>query len=235
MKTKLLLLAFLLCACLQASAQTPDSVFYRHSLGVTINPIYDDVFISKHPVAYGMIYRYQYKANKALRVGVSGAYETRTYLTTLKDHPSPKDSLFTTKFIELSLGHEWQHQINSSISIGYGIDFTPFLIHQLNNIDNILIGKNIFINEKIKRKYETIGLALQPLINIKIALTPRLYFIAECKATIEYAKEKYTATGTYGDINESPQDRGTISGGAERERVASKIKPISSLQLNFRL
>ncbi|MHA6246412.1 hypothetical protein ACXYMU_00630 [Pontibacter sp. CAU 1760] len=236
MRNKLLLLTLLLCFCQLAKAQTQDSSFYRHSLGVTVNPIYDaDGFTAKHPTALGLMYRYQYKENKAIRLGASGAYDQRTYLTTLNSNPVPQDTLLTTKFLELSIGHEWQYKIGSFFTFGQGIDLAPFLINRLYKIDNILIGENRLINEQIKREYKTTGLALQPFINISISLLPRLFLVAECKATVEYSKQRYSAVGTYGDVNESHKDRGTISGGAERERFTTSIKPISSLQLNFKL
>jgi hypothetical protein len=236
MKKKLLLLTLLLCACQLAKAQTQDSTFYRHSLGITINPIYDaDGFTAKHPTALGLMYRYQYKENKAIRLAASGAYDRRTYLTTHQEHPAPHDSLISAKFIELAIGYEWRSQHNELISLGMGIDVSSYILRKHEEVDNILIGDNTLIHQEYKQNFNTSGYGIQPFLNLQLKLTPRLFLAAECKASIMYSKTEYTAAGTQGSIDAPTEDRGILFGGDKREKLSASLKPISSLQLNFRL
>jgi hypothetical protein len=236
MRNKLLILTLLLCLCQLAKAQTQDSIFHRHSLGVTVNPIYDvDGFTAKHPTALGLMYRYQYKENKAIRLAASGAYERKTYLTTHQEHPAPQDSLVSAKLFELAIGYEWRRQHNKLISLGMGIDISSYISRRHEEVDNILIGDNTSIRQEYKQNFNTIGYGVQPFLNLQLKLTPRLSLVAECKASLMYSKTEYTAAGTQGSINAHPEDRGILFGGAERERFTTSIKPISSLQLNFSL
>ncbi|MBD1398109.1 hypothetical protein H9Q13_13115 [Pontibacter sp. JH31] len=235
MKIKYSLIFLLLFACQFASAQSQDSAYSRHSLGITINPIYDNTFNTKHPVAYGLLYRYQYVTANSIRIGVFGAYESKHYTTTLTPHPAPQDTLIATKLFQFVIGHEWQYQTSKLFSVGYGLDLSPYVMRRHFSLDNILIGENVILNEQIDRKYKTIGVNLQPFLNFRYELSPKLYLVAECKASLGYSRERYSASGTWGDVNESLEDRGVFTGGAKTERINSLLLPLASLQLNFRL
>ncbi|WP_299759075.1 hypothetical protein [uncultured Pontibacter sp.] len=168
-------------------------------------------------------------------MGASGAYDQRTYLTTHQEHPAPQDSLVSTKFIELAIGYEWRKQHNELISLGMGIDASSYISRKHEEVDNILIGDNTLIRQKYEQDFKTSGYGVQPFLNLQLKLTPRLFLAAECKASIMYSKTEYTAAGTQGSIDARPEDRGTLFGGDKREKFTTSIKPISSLQLNFRL
>lgn len=236
MKTKITLLAILLCLCHFVQAQKTDSTtFYRHSLGITVNPIYIEPFTAKHPIAYGLLYRYQHEEDKAIRAGVTVAYESKHYVTTLIPHPAPQDTLITTTLFQFVIGHEWQYQLSRLFSVGYGLDMSPYMVYRRYALDNILIGENVILHEQLDRKFKTIGVNLQPFLNLRLELSPRLYLVAECKASLGYSRVKYSASGTWGDVNERIEDRGVFTGGAKTERVNSHLLPLASLQLNFRL
>ena len=236
MKVKIALIALLLCVCQFASAQSQDSTaFYRHTVGITINPIYDNAFNTIHPVAYGLLYRYQYSTAKAIRIGVSGAYERQSYLTTHREHPAPQDSLINIKLFDLSLGHEWQSKISELITLGFGTDISLHLLRQHEEVDNILIGDNTLIRQEYRQEFNTSGIGLKPFINVQLKLSPRLFLVAECQASLAYSKTEYTASGTHGNIDVRPEDRGVLFGGDKREKFSTDLKPLSSLQLNFRL
>lgn len=237
MMHKYLTLLILLTLSHFGYSQTADTLSPgKHHLSIVVSPVYKgDAFSAKYPTAYGLLYRYQYKPSKAVRVGAIAAYGRRSYLTTHVDHPAPKDSLFTSKLFEISFGHEWQRQLGGLFSIGYGLDAAPYMLRRQIEVDNILIGENAMLREQYRQEYSTTGVELQPFFNLRLRLSQRLYLAAECKAFLGYSKEKYTAEGTYGDVNEQPENRGVLFGGTERKEFVMGLLPLSSIQLNFSL
>jgi hypothetical protein len=232
--TALFLLA--LCFCQPALAQTPDTAkVYRHQIGILASPLYEnDEFRSKMPVALGLIYRANYKENKAIRVAVAAAYERNTYVTTLEEHPFPKDTIDEITYIELNIGHEWTYPVTQRVSLGYGTDMAIFYNYSSVKTNNILLDDNIgAYKEKVLRENTTKGLSIQPFINANIKIGERISLIAESKINLSYNSLIHNTNGSWVRMEEEPIRGGEIKGTDKQSTFNSNFKPLSSIQLNF--
>ena len=181
MRKRLLLISLTVSFCTIAFAQTQNDgseKSYKHDVGFNTTFLFDGIFNSGSG-PFTLMYKKYKPENKAIRLG----------LTTSFNINSNKDNISTSNYsnsssadIYLTIGKEFQHQINKWVWYGGG-DLQP---HYSFNNSSYYSGST----KTATNKNSSLGIGLRPFLGIRYNINSRLYLAAEAGVTINYDHSK---------------------------------------------
>ncbi len=195
MRFKLTLLGLLLCACLTAFAQAPDSIPYRHHIGLNTRVVLDKVIDQNSQTPLQLLYKYQLSSRSALRLSVEGNYtksdSSRSYIDRLDE--------VTDYAFGGSLGYERQLQLGRVLMLYYGAD--AFYNRQGKDIEirnKFLNTDQLYEEVYVDEENITKALGLRPFAGLRANLNKRFYLSTETALSIKREKNTrdYYATVT---------------------------------------
>ena len=177
MRKRLLLISLSVSLCTIAFAQTQSDgteKSYKHDIGFNTTFLFNGIFNSSTG-PFTLMYKQYRPENKAIRLG----------LTTSFSIYSNKDNIKTSNYansssadIYLTIGKEFQHQINKWVWYGGG-DLQPH--YSFNNTG--------YYSNSVKtstNKNSALGIGLRPFLGIRYNINSRLYLAAEAGFNINY-------------------------------------------------
>jgi hypothetical protein len=231
MKTKFLLLALLLCACLTASAQTPDSVFYRHSLGVIASPVLDNLLTANRELPVGLIYKRQHKMNGAFRATLLAAHDSYKF-TSIYRQPDENDKT-RNSYLQITGGYEWQLPLDGRWRFYYGAEVGAFLDRKVQDdlsyrqTDN---GDAIYTYYAVDEKR---GVLLRPFAGIILQLSNRIYLATETAILARHQRRDSDTKEKMNIISSNEVLLDVHSNGIWRENILT-YQPLSNVSILLR-
>ncbi|HEY8936419.1 MAG TPA: hypothetical protein VIM65_14405 [Cyclobacteriaceae bacterium] len=179
MRKKLLLASlFVSCTSILFAQENDPAKSFKHDVGFNTTFLFDGIFNSNSG-PFTLMYKTYKSENKAIRLG----------LTTSFTFNSNKDKISTSNYsnttaadIYLTIGKEFQHQINKWVWYGGG-DLQP---HYTFNNSSSYVGST----KTYSYKSYLLGIGLRPFLGIRYNINSRLYLAAEAGATLNYYHSK---------------------------------------------
>ena len=180
MKIKILLAILFTCTLsigLAQQSSTRDTL--KNDIGFNTTFILNGI-LNTEPTPITLMYKRYTKDYQAFRIGLS----TRTNLA--KTKASINDSISSNKnslfHLSLSLGKEFQRELNKNWIWYFGADLVPSYSFSKD------FKSGLSLNGTNKRKTETYSLSAKPFMAIRFNIHKRLYLSAEASLSVGYTK-----------------------------------------------
>lgn len=184
-----------------AAAQTPDSVTYKHQLGLTASPQLDKFFKTNRSLPLGLIYKRQVKLNQALRARLVGRYRNVDTTNTLGYVDGTSNRLW-----ELSAfgGYEWQKKLGNRLEWYYGAELGTGWSRQeshikYNGIDER--GPFLFQNSFIITKWQV---QARPFLGLQFKAFSNVRIFVESAAPLSYQRRRDEGATVFTPLYEAP-------------------------------
>lgn len=234
MKTKTLLLAWLLlCLCRFAQAQTQNSL-PGHQLALTFDPIYKEFFLlenseffPRNPISIGVLYKQPLNESSSLRFALSGLFINKYFDNVTISEKTDYEGIA----LQFKIGYGWERPLTNRFKLGYGVDVAPYYFYDETDFEKEFLDANHEkFREVSKSNGSTLGLAIQPFVDVQFAISPSFSIGLESKASLNVGKNKYHLRGTINEVNEEAEQRGTVTAGHKKLETAFFFMPVSSIQ-----
>jgi hypothetical protein len=189
-------------------------VSYQNDIGFNTTFALQGVFNSNQ-TPFSLMYKSYNGEKKAVRLGFD------TYVNINKTDSKTSTSSFTdysSGYVGLVAGMEFQNKIDKRWVWYYGGDFVPF--YSFSNQDSYSNGELSW-----EELYKEFGLGLRPFLGIRFDISPRLYLSAEANVLLSYARTKSFAS----NVNDPIPFRDT-----EGAHLVFTANPASGLFLYYR-
>ncbi|MGI4761258.1 MAG: hypothetical protein ACRYF0_11160 [Janthinobacterium lividum] len=235
------LLATLASPALAQTAPADTARFYKHELGLTVSPQFDNLFTANQVLPLGLLYKRQLRPGRALRVRLTGYYSRRDTATAggafYIQETGP-----TARVWELNafVGYEWQHRLAHRWQVNYGLEAGGGYRHEHRDYTNLYydpIGfngggpytnTNIGSSDLARWQVQARGFA-----GLSYALTTRVRLFAETAVGISYQRQK--SGGSYTTTVDNP-NYGVSPGGVYYDKIVNtwrvKYLPVQVLGLS---
>ncbi|NDK57162.1 hypothetical protein [Pontibacter fetidus] len=255
MKTKTLLPALLLLCLLftgsNTSAQTPDSVFYRHHIGVNTQIAFDYFLKPDNRTPLQILYKYQVRKNTALRLAITSRFSHQSFIDPTREYYAGEfkdfnnDSTSTSYELALGLGYEWQQNLTPKWQFYIGADAEPYLDKRKVTTTNYeTLVKSVSPNNSepfptthithVEHNYTTKGFRFRPFLGVRHQLGKRIYASAETALITDISRFDYRAAGGgYWPELSLVHEGFRIEGRYITKDVDISMQPISSLSIFY--
>ena len=178
MRFTLTLLGLLLCACLTASAQAPDSLNYRHSLGIVASPVLDKLFTSNRELPVGLIYRLQVQSNANMRISLLASHDSENFTSSGTNY----EANWSNNYFQIAGGYEWQQPLSSKWVLYYGIE--GGVLAGIIKSDSPFNFPDDITKYTRKTIDKSVGVLLRPLAGLNFNLSDNIYISTETAVLI---------------------------------------------------
>lgn len=255
MKTKTLLTALLLVCLLfmgsNIQAQTTDSVFYRHHIGVNTQIAFDYFLKPDYRTPLQIIYKYQFRKNNALRIAVKARFSRQSFIDPTREFYAGEfkdfnnDSTSSSYELALALGYEWQQNVTPKWQFFIGVDAEPYLGNRkvtTTNYETLVKSVSPSNSEpfptthitSVEHNYNTKGLRFRPFLGVRHQLGKRIYASAETALIADLSRFDYSAAGGgYWPELSLVHEGFRIEGRYITKEVDISMQPISSLSVFY--
>lgn len=195
MRNKLLLLALLLCLCQVAKAQSSDSAFYRHHIGLNTRVVLDRITDPASRTPMQLLYKYQLSPRSALRAALEGMYATSDSTQSFTDR---RDEI-TDYVFGGSVGYERQRPLNKIFMLYYGVDAfyrrDGKKIETLNRFTEPNPSQDQ-VEVHVDDRYATATFGLRPFVGLRANISKRFYLSTETALSLrrEKSTQDYVAS-----------------------------------------
>ena len=232
MRFTLTLLGLLLCACFTAFAQAPDSVFYRHHIGLNTRVVLDKVIDQSSQTPLQLLYKYQLSPHAALRLSVEGMFaksdSSRSYIDRLDE--------VTDYAFGGSLGYERQLQLGRVLKLYYGAD--AFYYHKAKN--NEIFNRfteptpnQDLMEVRVSDKHAITTIGLGPFLGLRANIGKRLYLSTETYMHLKREKKTQDLYATSTRYHSEGAATGSSYGDYTVNRTIISYLPFSGLNILY--
>lgn len=230
---KKLFLIFLVTATIAKcfSQDLPDLKAYRSDVGFNTNFIFNGVFNSGgNGSPFDLMLKKQKTANSAVRFGTSINFNTSNDLSYYQQNYNE----FTIYNFSISLGKEFQKQINKHWIFYYGVDIAPFFAFtQIEYYAQEYNTPNLEYYIQSLKSTNTYGLKVIPFLGIRFNINERLHVATQANLFLSFNK-KSVAQKSIDNSNSSPGNYNYYSNQKSFYEGTVNIAPASGIFFFYR-
>ncbi|MDO7886606.1 hypothetical protein [Hymenobacter cheonanensis] len=213
-----------------ALAQTApaDTVrfYYKHELGLTMSPQFDNLFTTNRVLPLGLLYKHQVRPGQAWRVRLTGYYSRHDTATAggafYIQEKGPEARAWEVNAL---VGYEWQHRLGRRWQWHYGLEagggyrnehraYTNYYYDPVGfNGDGPFTDTDIGSRDLSRWQVQGRGFA-----GLSYVLTSRLRLFAETAIGVSYRHQK--SWGSYTTTVDNP-NYGVSPGGVYRDEIVT--------------
>lgn len=231
MKSRITLFVLLLCVCQFTSAQSQDSTYLRHSLGIITSPVLNNIFSSNRELPVGIIYKYQLTPNSAIRTTILGSFNN--YKFTSKFGSPDNYNKNYTLYSQFSIGYERHIPLKSSWMVYYGAETGPLMLREVKKELSFRpsdVGDTQYTLDVVD---ETRGLFLRPFLGITFRVSSRFFLATETAIVARHQRREFNSVIATRHLSSGETLSGYRENGIWHEN-SLKYQPISNVSLLLR-
>ncbi|AKD02590.1 hypothetical protein POKO110462_08740 [Pontibacter korlensis] len=230
MKTKIVLLAFLLCLTQLVNAQTTGTLPYKHHFGIVASPTLQKVFTNNTSLPVGLIYKRQDNGRGMFRSSLISSQNSYRQSVAVPYSASDVERTGKGFTVQLTGGYEWHVPLSNKWLLYYGAEAGPS--YGRSNSESLDVYTNSSSQGSISHSQQstTFGAILRPLSGVAYQITDRLYITTETAivASLYRSKNKMTDEQTT-SANHSSTERSY-----KTDWSSISYKPISNISFLMR-
>ena len=232
MKRKLLLSILLLALGHLAHAQTPDSVFYRHHIGLNTRIVLDRLIDPDSRMPLQLMYKYQLSPNGAVRIGAEGLYAKSDSTRSFTD----RSDKVTNYLLGGSVGYEWQKPLNKIFMLYYGAD--AFYRHQGKNIEILNRYAEPYpsqyqVDDYVDDRLSTLSAGLKPFVGLRANIGSKFYLSAETALKMSRETNTWDFKGYIKFSSPEGGSTQTTTIGYKTQKVIASYLPVTGFNLHY--
>ncbi|WP_276498709.1 hypothetical protein [Pontibacter litorisediminis] len=237
MKTKIILLALLLCLAQFVNAQTTDTPSYKHHFGIVASPTLQKVFTSNTSLPVGLVYKRQGSGNGMFRSTFIGSQNSYSQSTAVSYSTSDIERTAKGFNVQLTGGYEWHVPLNNKWLLYYGAEAGPNYGWSNSESLDAYNNSNEHGTISYSQQYRTFGAIIRPFSGIAYQVTDRLYIATETAivASLYRSKNQMTEEQTiFANYPYTQRSDHYTERSYKTDQTSISYKPVSNISLLMR-